>query len=66
MGSCSMRSESSKRGPLEVLEEEVGEFDDEEVLAEDASSTNSDEDVDDPLEILECPRDDADADDVVS
>lgn len=54
MGSCDMSSDNSNKGPLLEFEEE--EF------VEDASSTKSDEDVDEPLVALESSRDDDDDD----
>lgn len=54
MGSCAMSSDNSNKGPLFEFEEAEEEF------VEDASSTKSDEDVDEPLVALESSRDDDD------
>lgn len=54
MGSCAMSSDNSNKGPLLEFEEAEEEF------VEDASSTKSDEDVDEPLVALESSRDDDD------
>lgn len=56
MGSCAMSSDNSYNGPLEW----EGDTDEYEVLDEEASSTKSEEDADDPWEVIESSREEDD------